>query len=552
MKFSSMIARRGRNDPSCYQVVARTHSTCDLCSSHPAHSFTTSMIEPTKKLLHDPSSELVFGLVAPIGADLERLESDLIDQIALYGYTPNLIRLSALLKKVELGVQLQETPELARLNSYICAGNKFRESTKCEEGLAIWAMAEIKERRKSEAPVLRRNAHILRSIKHPDEARALRAVYGSGFYLVGLSASTAQKVKYLKQKGLKEAEAHELIERDAGEVNEYGQHTRDAFELADVFIRQEPEHKNTKAQLERFLRLVFGAIDETPSPDEHAMFLAYASSLRSADLSRQVGAVVWKDHVGVVASGCNDVPAAGGGLYWPGPHDQRDHALGHDANERHKRNIANEVMHRVEALLKEKGSLTLTDDQKTLVKKACESSRLLDITEFGRAVHAEMDAILSCGRAGIDTVGTTLFSTTFPCHNCAKHIVASGIRRVVYIEPYEKSQALDLHDDAVVPYDPGDLAPQITDQDEREPRTRKVVFEPFMGVGPRRFFDLFSMKLSNGYPMKRKQRPDGVKEKWKISSDSTVRVPMLPKSYLEREAQLVEHMSTLVTPEGTP
>jgi hypothetical protein len=73
-----------------------------------------------------------------------------------------------------------------------------------------------------------------------------------------------------------------------------------------------------------------------------------------------------------------------------------------------------------------------------------------------------------------------------------------------------------------------------------------------MGVGPRRFFDLFSMKLSNGYPMKRKQRPDGVKEKWKISSDSTVRVPMLPKSYLEREAQLVEHMSTLVTPEGTP
>ena len=39
----------------------------------------------------------------------------------------------------------------------------------------------------------------------------------------------------------------------------------------------------------------------------------------------------------MVATGCNDVPAPGGGLYWPGPADYRDHALGHDANERHKR-----------------------------------------------------------------------------------------------------------------------------------------------------------------------------------------------------------------------
>ncbi|HEX3762411.1 MAG TPA: anti-phage dCTP deaminase [Kofleriaceae bacterium] len=513
------------------------------------------MLELTQKLLRDPGSELVLGLVAPVGANLERLEADLVDQLALYGYTSNLIRLSALLRKLDLGVTLHETPELARINSYIEAGNRFRERTKSEEGLALWAMAEITQRRTRDAPVLRRTAHILRSIKHPDEARALRATYGAGFYLIGLSTSTTQKVKNLKQKGLSEAEAHELIERDAGEENDYGQHTRDAFELADVFIRQEPEHKNTKAQLDRFLRLVFGAVDETPTADEHAMFLAYASALRSADLSRQVGAVVWKDHVGVVATGCNDVPAAGGGLYWPGPNDQRDHALGHDANERHKRNIANEVTRRVEELLQDarrsNSPLTLTDDHRALIREACETSRLLDITEFGRAVHAEMDALLSCGRAGVDTTGATLFSTTFPCHNCTKHIVASGVRRVVYIEPYEKSQALDLHDDAITPYDPGDLAPQITDHgDDHERGTRKVVFEPFMGVGPRRFFDLFSMRLSNGYPMKRKQKPDGTTQKWNVSGDIPVRVPMPPQSYLEREAQLAQHMKTLL--EGTP
>lgn len=504
------------------------------------------MLPETDKLLRDPGTELVLGLIAPVGADLERLETDLTDQLGLYGYSTNSIRMSELLRKVQgLGVELKETPELDRVNSYMNAGNALRESSQAEEILALWAIAHIKRKRSGgEATALRRTAHILRSIKHPDEARALRAVYGTGFYLIGLSASTAQKVKYLKQKGLNDAEAHKLIDRDAGEENDYGQKTREAFELADVFIRQEPEPWRTKAQLERFLRLVFSAVDETPTQDEHAMFLAYASSLRSADLSRQVGAVVWKDHVGVVGTGCNDVPAPGGGLYWPGPTDQRDHALGHDANERHKRAIADEVAQRVAK------ALGLPLDQIPAIKKACEGTRLLDITEFGRAVHAEMDAVLSCGRAGVDTTGSTLFSTTFPCHNCAKHIVAAGVKRVVYIEPYEKSQALDLHDDAIAVDECGDAARGERDENGDRP-VRKVVFQPFMGVGPRRYFDLFSMRLSNGFPMKRKQKPDGTKAKWKISNDRIVRVPMPPTSYLEREAQLAQLVTTLLE-EKTP
>src|SRR5262249_43222242 len=147
-------------------------------------------------------------------------------------------------------------------------------------------------------------------------------------------------------------------------------------------------------------------------------------------------------------------------------------------------------------------ALQLEPEQLPLVVKACEETRLLDITEFGRAVHAEMDAMLSCGRAGIDTIGSTLFSTTFPCHNCAKHIIAAGVKRVVYIEPYEKSQALDLHDDAIVIDDQGDGSSRADRDEEYARAAKKVVFEPFMGIGPRRFFDLFSMKLSNGYRLK--------------------------------------------------
>lgn len=418
------------------------------------------MLLDTNKLLRDPGSELVLGLVAPVGADLDALEADLANQLRQYGYTPNPIRLSKLLKGVrDLDVELKDTPELDRLMSYMDGGNRIRERSGSGEILALSAMASIKNQRLKDNPVRPRTAHILRSIKHPDEARALRAVYGPGFFLVGLSASTAQKKWSLRQKGLTEDQAEKVIDRDASEANAFGQQTRDAFELADVFIRQHPERAKTTEQLERFLRLVFGAVVETPTPDEHAMFLAYASSLRSADLSRQVGAVVWKDGVGVVATGCNDVPAPGGGLYWGGAGDRRDHALGLDANEHHRNQIADEVARHVAA------ELNLADGDLDRIRRACGRTRLLDITEFGRPVHAEMDALLSCARAGIETIGATLFSTTFPCHNCAKHIVAAGVRRVVYIEPYEKSQAIQLHGDAIRSDDHGDQGDRVVGED---------------------------------------------------------------------------------------
>jgi len=494
------------------------------------------MLPATDNLLRDPKSELVFGLVAPVGADLEALEKDLANQLRHYGYTPNPIRVSKLMKDVrDLDVELKETTEYERLVSFMDGGNRLREQSGAGEILALWAMASIKEKREAESPVLRRTAHILRSIKHRDEARALRAVYGPGFFLIGLSASTAQKTWSLRQKGLSADQAKEVIRRDASEENDFGQQTRDVFELADVYIRQHPEHVKTTEQLERFLRLVFGAVAETPTPDEHAMFLAYASSLRSADLSRQVGAVVWKDQVGPVATGCNDVPAPGGGLYWPGPRDRRDHALGVDANEQHRNEIADEVARHVAAELK------LDDAHLDRIRKACGQTRLLDITEFGRPVHAEMDALLSCARAGIPTLGAALFSTTFPCHNCAKHIVASGIRRVVYIEPYVKSQAVQLHGDAIISDDHGDPGP-----DDLDLSGGKVVFEPFVGIGPRRYFDLFSMKLSDGYPLKRKVA--GKTAPWEKNGEAVVRVPMIPMSYLDRESRLAQLVPVVLVP----
>jgi hypothetical protein len=78
-------------------------------------------------------------------------------------------------------------------------------------------------------------------------------------------------------------------------------------------------------------------------------------------------------------------------------------------------------------------------------------------------------------------MGCSLFTTTFPCHSCARHIVASGITTVYYIEPYEKSLALELHSDSIV----GDP----TDQHAGS----KVKFLHFEGVAPRQYQRLFTL-----------------------------------------------------------
>src|SRR6187397_2389965 len=141
-----------------------------------------------------------------------------------------------------------------------------------------------------------------------------------------------------------------------------------------------------------------------------------------------------------------------------------------------------------------------------------------------------MDALVACARCGISTRGATLLCTTFPCHNCAKHVVAAGIRRVVYIEPYAKSQTFDLHRDSTVldekcGYSIAPNAESFGSEPSGTDEPSLVIFQPFIGVGPRRFFDLFSMKLSAGDPLVRKDRATGDAVRW-TKQKAEVRLPL--------------------------
>lgn len=490
----------------------------------------------------DDGFELVFGVVAAVGTDTSVVENALRNSLeSHFNYRLITYRLSKQIETLasKFNLDLHKRPEFKRLNSFMTAGDGLRGRTGCHEILAKQTVSEISLSRSREPSDLRRplprTAHLLLSLKHPDEIRHLRDVYGAGIFVIGLYASEAERKKFLiDEKGLRDAEAKKVIERDHNEPEPHGQHVSDAFQHADVFLRVGP---GVSEDVRRFLDLVFGDPFSTPTKDEHAMFLAYASSLRSGSLSRQVGAVIVTQRGDVIASGANDAPRAGGGLYWPddGLADRRDFRIGSDSNEKARILIARE-------LIKSVGSDVWGSKTDAEIKDLIRGTRVAEITEYGRDVHAEMEALLACARVGVSPVGATLFCTTYPCHNCAKHIVAAGINRVVFVEPYEKSQALELHGDAVTRADP-----QRSPSSGRRATNSKVRFEPFVGVGARRYVDLFSLGWGSGSKIDRKNRDGKMRGREQHRNDGVPRVPMARDNYLTREVKSAEELNDIIS-----
>lgn len=491
------------------------------------------MLEPNEPFLgYYPEAELVFALVCPLGADHTSAVATLKNYLQQFGYATNTIRLSDLFGDllVKLGETWAPPAATAALAKYnIDAGNSIRALTKTNDFLARIAASLIANRRVEEfsrqsgvdeSPEkwkrpLPRTAHLISTLKRPEEAKTLRRIYGSGFFLIGLTPSKNHRDRFFTERGIGPSDAAELIETDAAELVEHGQRTRETFHLADVFFSTE----NYQSEVPRFLDLVFGCPTITPTAEEQSMFMAYAASLRSGDLSRQVGAAIVDRRGDLLSVGCNEVPKYGGGLYGPEEGNDRDITRECDSNEIEKGEM-------IKKILKELNRDDLSLERARAILKP---TGLPDITEFGRSVHAEMETLLACARTGRIVRGSTLYTTTFPCHNCCRHIVAAGIERVVYIEPYAKSKALELHGDAI---SIGEVV------------QGKVPFVPFIGIGPRRYFDLFSLKLSTGYPIERKE--NGRLKSWE-RAEAPPRLQMQPSTYLDRESLAWESVSKVLS-----
>lgn len=57
-----------------------------------------------------------------------------------------------------------------------------------------------------------------------------------------------------------------------------------------------------------------------------------------------------------------------------------------------------------------------------------------------RTIHAEMNAVLQCAKFGVATDGAEVYVTDFPCLQCTKMLLQSGIIKINYLRNYHNDQ----------------------------------------------------------------------------------------------------------------
>lgn len=460
--------------------------------------------KPLDFLKSRQSKTLIIGICGTVGSGFRSLVETVKAELDFYDYDSYVIRVSDII--IELS---QKHPKLKKLiiNSaterYLRLqeqGNLIRD----EINTTYLSQAVISEITRIKAEIKKKNniepnkkdigrvAFVIDQLKHPHEVELLRLIYPHNFYLFGMLRSENERIINLKDEGISINDIYKIITEDKKSEKKTGQQTEKAILDSDFFINNNSGNKALqKKSISRCLALIHGKNGITPSRDEKGMYTAFSASLTSACLSRQVGAAILNEDGDIVATGRNDVPKPFGGLYYETGNIHDDHRCihkgGHCFNDEHK----NKIREKFESILKNynissKEDIIPSDNELPPSPEIISPSFIADllfnetpvssIIEYSRAIHAEMDAITSLARNPSEsTKGKTLYSTTYPCHNCARHIVASGITRVVFIEPYEKSLALRLHNDS------------ITEQND----SNKVKFELFEGVSPRRYQKFF-------------------------------------------------------------
>lgn len=470
-----------------------------------------------------PHSDLVIGLVAPMGTSTTVVRDVFKRQLISLGYRFKTLKLSALLE-CRRGQLIAASR--SRTREWYCAaqraGNEFCEEHSRADALgrlAIRRMSAIRdEREKVREPGATREpyAFLISSFKRPAEVELFRAVYGKAFVLVGIDDTFEARVEQLAEK-LADAEnrkrtredlarATALIATDydephasGGKSSRYGQNVLRTYPMADAFIGARVPAQAAK-HTRRIIDTMFTPSFKTPTKDEHAMVHAYMAGARSADLARQVGAAVVSPYGEVLSTGTNDVPRPGGGIYWEGDADDaRDFALGRNISKERRIRLAREVVSILQANMKSEVPQPAAGDNKVdasvphgntksevpqpvlddnQLDALLEDSQLLAIGEFGRTVHAEMDALTTACRLGVPVRGASVYTSTFPCHNCVRHLIAAGITSVVYMMPFDKSLAFELHSDAIA-------------SEGRDFNPDKVRMLQFVGIAPRRYLDFF-------------------------------------------------------------
>lgn len=488
-------------------------------ASNPFNILTNSRDSDSRSaIVGSGSNELIFAVVGHAGSGTSVIAKALAEilrdtELKNRKFEVHLLKAREVIKqwaenKAKTAPIDRDHPLLSDVETYQNLGDEMRGQVTSDgrtdhAAVARGLVKKIRERRaqslhvevepgKAVLPDGQPRAYILDALRHPEEVRLLRSIYQDAFVLIGVVCEEEKRISRITAK-FRDAgrdAALDFMERDASAKEKHGQHVGDAFHLGDFFIdntvdqltegnRPNPDW-DINEHLSRLVKIVTHSALVRPTISETAMHHAFTAALQSACLSRQVGAALVDKTGSVVATGSNEVPKAGGGVYGEAFQEEAEDsrcAMMLHVSDRYCRNTR-EQNTIIDALIQNIAELkNVSPARAAELPLLLRKTRIGSLLEFSRAVHAEMDAILSAAREGTPVVATRLFVTAFPCHYCARHIVSAGIDEVQYIEPYPKSQALQLHKDAI--------QVEYTQWTPPSQGGTKVLFRPFAGVAPR-------------------------------------------------------------------
>ena len=387
-------------------------------------------------------TEIVLGLVGAIGADLRLVAEHLEAGLARAGFSSSPIRVIELIHDLERWTNLPSEPERRRLETHVESGDEFCQTSMRGDALGALAVARIKKLRSDLGldpfRASTRHAYIVKSLNDRMKSSCSAACMAEAFLLIAASAP--------------EGSRFEEEETPA----QYGRDLLGTYAQADVFL-ETAERDTVEEEVERLLEILLKHPFRTPRIDEYGMALARIAALRSASLSWQVGAAILDPRGALRVLGTNEVPCFGGGAYWEGDvGDSRDFHLQRDVTADYCERDLADLLRRLAAVgwLQPSKRRAVEEDLSSAVREAVShpqvaDARIMKSIEHGRAIHAEAAAISAAAAAGISIDGCTLYTTAFPCHQCARPIVASGMTRVVYLHPYPRSLVKDFFSDSI-------------------------------------------------------------------------------------------------------
>jgi deoxycytidylate deaminase/dephospho-CoA kinase len=336
-------------------------------------------------------------------------------------------------------------------------------------------------------------------IRHPAEVNFFQDEFKQKFFLISIDAET--EVRWARMSALYEDDRKQFDideQRDKEDKNNpEGQQVKQCMDLADIFLnsnepfilgtlRNEPAIKRYCEKVDRYVEIMKTPGCRIAIPDELFMHQSHTIALSSSCVERKVGAVIVSERKTeiedslisqyyLIATGWNDVPIGA----------------------KHCKDKFEEIKVKCERNKIKKAFLEnclycrrcgKKLSKKNFVCSKCKHDnkylpgRFLDLC---RAVHAEESAILQAARlGGIGLEGMKLYTTLYPCLLCAKMIVNSGIKEVIYLESYPMKESSEMFNE-----------------------TKVCTLKRYEGVNPKMYYRLYQTEARENYYETRLKKP---------------------------------------------